>query len=223
VSKEPGKWIDVKREKRDAQVTVSRQSIEIKRQGKPLYVEIEGTGLAYLLIDCSGSMSGCNLDQARRGASDFAEGAHSKGYAVGLISFDSSVQHLCSPQKGISTLREHLQRMTATGSTNMSSAIYLAAEKLVDKKGTRVIVIVTDGQPDSESATLAAAERAKKLGIDIIAIGTDDANREFLAKIATRSDLAVKVSRDHLGEAITSTAQMLPRLGGSTPTLPSSG
>ena len=225
MAKEPGKWIDVKREKRetkDTQVTVSRQSIEIKRRGNPVHVEIEGAGLAYLLIDCSGSMSGGNLAQARQGAIDFAEGARVKGYAIGLISFASTAEHLCLPQKTTASLRGHLERMTAAGSTNMSDAIHLATQNLVEQKGTRVIVIVTDGEPDSEGKTLAAARKAKDHGIDIIAIGTDDANRSFLVKLATRSDLAVKVSRDRLGEAITSTTQMLPRTGSSAPPLPRS-
>jgi len=168
-------------------------------------------------------MGGRKLDQARQGANDFAARARSKGYSIGLISFASAAEHLCSPQQGNVVLNEHLQRMRATGGTNMSDAIHLATQQLVEQKGTRVIVIVTDGEPNSERETLAEARRAKDHGIDIIAIGTDDANHGFLARIATRSDLAVKVSSDRLREAITSTTQMLPRLGENNPTLPSSG
>ena len=45
-------------------------------------------GTAYLLIDCSESMTGEKLKQARSGAGDFILRALAKGYGVGLISFD---------------------------------------------------------------------------------------------------------------------------------------
>ena len=46
--------------------------------------------------------------------------------------------------------------------------------------------------------------------IDIITIGTEDADRIFLKELASRSDLSVMVSSDDLGSGIASTAKMLP-------------
>ena len=52
--------------------------------------------------------------------------------------------------------------------------------------------------------------RLRAQGIDIIAFGTDDADRAFLEKIASRSDLAVKVSSAQLESGIAGAARMLP-------------
>jgi len=63
----------------------------------------------------------------------------------------------------------------------------------------------------ADKATLSRGPiRAKERGIEIIAIGTDDADKDFLSRLASRSDLMVKVSRELLGQSIASAAKMLP-------------
>ncbi len=92
----------------------------------------------------------------------------------------------------------------------MARAIELATVKFKGKPGPLAMVVVTDGMPDHEGAALGAARDAKKLGVDIITVGTDDADRSFLQKLASRDDLVVVVRREALGKGITSTADMLP-------------
>ena len=167
----------------------------------------------YLLLDTSGSMEGQNLVQAKRGAINFAEDARSKGYARGLIQFSSTATHLCEPQRDILVLNQYLERIYADGSTNMTDAILLALQKMSDRKGYRAVVIVTDGMPDSQETALEAAQEAKANGIDILTIGTDDADRDFLAKLASKTELSVKVSSDRLEQGVTSMAKMLPLSG----------
>lgn len=202
--------------KRDKRIVVSPGGIEIRREGRLVSGEVVRMGFVYLVVDCSGSMAGGNkLSQAKKGALNFAEDTLTKGYLTGLIQFGSSATHLCEPQRGVSVLHHHLEMMSAEGGTNMVDAIELATTRLKDKKGFRVMVIVTDGmptagEPDPQTATLLVAQRAKKKDIDIITIGTDDADRGFLRKLASRTELTVMVSRDHLGRGITSAAKMLP-------------
>jgi uncharacterized protein YegL len=75
------------------------------------------------------------------------------------------------------------------------------------------MVIVTDGMPDNAQATLEEAQEAKNNRIDIITIGTDDANEEFLKKLASRTELNVMVASDQLEQGIASTVKMLPLYG----------
>jgi len=179
--------------------------------GKPLYEPRTG-GVVYLLLDTSSSMSTTSkLSQARNGALSFAEDAFSKGYVVGLIRFASSAAHLCDPSSNTYSLSQYLNGLTASGSTNMADGLRLATEKLMDKARLRTIVLVTDGMPDSQDAALDAAGFAKSKGIDIIAIGTDDADYEFLKRIATRADLAVSVPQNRLQDGIASAAKLLPQ------------
>jgi Mg-chelatase subunit ChlD len=198
------------------------QDIEIRQKQKEVLERIRKrsrdivrvSGLVvYLLLDTSGSMEGQKLVQAKRGAINFAEDARSKGYTGGLIQFGSTVTYLCEPQHDISVLNQYLERIYADGSTNMTDAILLALQKMSDRKGYRAMVIVTDGMPDSQETALDAAQEAKANGIDILTIGTDDADSDFLAKLASKTELSVKVLSDRLEQGVTSMAKMLPLSG----------
>ena len=168
---------------------------------------------AFLLVDCSGSMAGNRkLEQAQSGASSFAEDALENGYSIGLIQFASTATVLCKPIRDVSKLRLHINNLTAGGGTNMTQAMQLALEELGLADGVRAIVVVTDGMPAEPASVLNVAKRAKELGIDIIAIGTDDADGDFLKRLASRSELAIRVSTELLSQSIASAAKMLPGL-----------
>ncbi|RLI83917.1 hypothetical protein DRP07_02750 [Archaeoglobales archaeon] len=76
---------------------------------------VRGIGSVYILLDCSSSMEGEKLIQAKNGALNFVKETQIKGYAVGLIQFDSSATHICEPQQEISALNHYLERMNADG------------------------------------------------------------------------------------------------------------
>lgn len=197
---------------RDTHVIISKKSIEIAHKGAPVSGSAM-TGYVYLLVDRSASMEGDKLDQAKKGALKFAKDALGKGYFTGLIQFDSSANLVCEPYKDVSVLEKALMKLRVGDTTHMAKAINLAYSLLKDMPGYRVMVIVTDGMPngpgDPESS-LKAGETAKRNKIDIIAIGTDDADREFLKRLASRSELGVKVPSKNLEKTITDSARLLP-------------
>lgn len=178
--------------------------------GEKVTTSPDSAQAVYLLLDCSGSMKGDKLKQAKRGALNFAREAKSKGYLTGLISFSSSAEHLCEPQPKPKKLEGYLDPMAAGGNTDMGSALSLAGRKFKERKGVRVVVLVTDGLPDSRQETSRAAKPLIKDGVDIITIGTDDADESFLEKISSRKDLAKKVKRTQLEKGVQSVAGMLP-------------
>ncbi len=195
----------------NGQVSISQRGIEIKCDDKPINVRMIKIGFVYLLIDCSGSMAGSKLEQAKTGALDFAKNALTKEYVTGLVKFGSVATHICEPIENTEILKKHLESISIEGSTNMTDAIILTIEKLRNRMGLRVMVIVTDGRPDDADSALAVAKQAKKQRIEIITIGTDDANEAFLKKIASRADLNVMVSSNQLAHGIVSTINMLPK------------
>ena len=200
----------------DGRIVISRRGVAICNTGKPVSGVAIGEGYVYLVVDCSTSMEGDKLSQAKRGALNFAKDALTKGYSTGLIRFDSWAELLCDPRRETSTLNRCLRYLEAGGTTHMAEAIDLAYEKLKGKAGARAVVIVTDGMPNGDGdpeASLKAGENAKKDGIDIIAIGTDDADQEFLRRLASRKELGVRVSRKQLEQTIASSAKMLPVTG----------
>ena len=125
-------------------------------------------------------------------------------------SFESSAKHICEPQLDSSRLRQYVEKLKLGGTTDMAAGIDLANEKLRQWAGSRAMVVVTDGLPNDCEAALSSAQRAKSSGVDIITIGTDDADRDLLSRLATKTELSVMVSRHNLGRGIASTAKMLP-------------
>ncbi len=179
-------------------------------------------------MDCSGSMEGDKLRQAKDGAMRFAKDAVAKGYSVGLIEFYGIANHLCEPTMDLSILQGHIDSLKARKAgtfqtfmgafrrgkygTNISQAISIARDKLNERKGIKAIVLITDGQangPGDPDASLQIGEKAKAESIDIVTIGTDDADQSFLKKLASRAELGMKVSRDHLEDTIASSARWL--------------
>lgn len=206
------KDVEIVRHSKDNHIAISQRGVEIRYEGKPVSMET-GTGYVYLVVDCSGSMEGNKLNQAKKGALRFAKDALIKGYSTGLIQFDSSATHLCEPTREISVLEQCLRKIELGDATYMAEAIYLAHQRLKDKLGVRVMVVVTDGMPngpDDPEASLRAGEAAKKRGVEIITIGTDDADRKFLKELASRTELGIKVSRKRFEQGIASSAKMLP-------------
>lgn len=207
-----GKDIQKVNSSKGAHVSVSQRGIEIRHEGKPVSSEAL-TGYVYLLVDCSASMEGGKLKQAKKGALNFAKDALRKGYFTGLIRFDSSAKLVCEPFKDITNLEKKLADLQTGSTTHMAKAINLADDLLKEMSGTRVMVIVTDGMPNAPGdpiASLNAGKNAKRNGIEIIAIGTDDADKEFLKRLASRTELGIKVSSKQLEKTISSSAKMLP-------------
>jgi len=210
------KGAEITRQSPDGRMVISQSRVVIRHTGKPVSGVAIGEGYVYLVVDCSGSMLGDKLSQAKRGASNFAKDALAKGYSTGLIRFDSSARLLYEPHRGTSELNRCLDGLEAGDTTHMAKAIHLAHNNLKGRAGARAMVIVTDGMPNGDGdprATLRAGANAKKEGIDIIAIGTDDADQGFLKKLASRKELGVRVSRKQLEQTISSSAKMLPATG----------
>lgn len=163
-----------------------------------------------LLLDTSGSMAGKKIQQAKSGAVDFAHSAGQKGYSTALAVFADRAAMVCDPVMDSVALARKIENLDVGivgGSTDLAAGLTLAA-----KFGElEAVVVVTDGASNDNRAALDSASVLKSRGVEIICIGTDDADRNFLALLATRSDLATHVSPWKLHAAITEASRMLPR------------
>jgi Mg-chelatase subunit ChlD len=205
------KGIELTKSDRPTGVSVVIGDTVLKSQGRPTSVRFgRQTAHVYLVIDTSGSMAGGKLEQAKEGVIDFAKDAFRKEYSVGLISFDSVAKHVCEPTYDIELLKDRVREMRAAGTTNMAEAIRMAHDRLRRLAGTRVIVIATDGMPDNVKDALREGTRAKEDKIDIITIGTDDADLNFLRQLATKAELGKKVKREVFSQAINQASRLLP-------------
>jgi Mg-chelatase subunit ChlD len=164
----------------------------------------------WLLIDTSGSMGSEGIKQACSGAFAFAAQATASGYKVGVINFASDCIIRCEPTRSADEVRNSLQLCDASGGTDMTNAIALAAQKLSGRDGLRSICIVTDGVPNDEQSAIRAAKATAAEGVEIITIGVEGANEAFLRLIATKAELSKPVKKTELAASMRKAAGLLP-------------
>jgi molecular chaperone DnaK len=207
---ERNKGIIITPEQAIEEISIVGGGIKIAASGKPISTRFAvNWGKIFIVVDCSGSMVGNKLDQAKSGIEDFSKDAFKKNYLVGIIKFSSRAEYLSDPVNDIAILQYKIQNIHASGSTNLTSAIKMAHSKLADFTGSKVMVIATDGMPDNIKSSLKEADLAKSDGIEILTIGTDDADVEFLKKLASRTELSNKVTSDMFAQAISKASFLL--------------
>jgi Ca-activated chloride channel homolog len=161
-----------------------------------------------LLIDTSGSMTGEKIAQAKNGAIDFSRLAAQRGYATALAVFADRAAMVRDPTvQGTAFERKvkAVQVGIVGGTTNLAAGLDLAGKL----QSLAAVVVVTDGQPNSPEDALESAAELKRKGVEILCIGTDDADKEFLDRLATRKDLAMHVAATNVGATMQNAAQLL--------------
>ncbi len=139
-----------------------------------------------LIIDCSGSMYGRNIQDARAAAKAFIERSLKPGRQVAVVGFPGGV---FSPlQADVTRLKDAIDQLTPIGSTPMARGIRDARELLRPRAGVqRVFVILTDGHPDDPDQTIAEIHRIRSLGGRVITIGVGpQVQQAFLRGLASQ-------------------------------------
>ena len=142
----------------------------------------------FLLIDVSASMAGTPLMEVRRAARAFLEKSNFARAEVGLISFSDEVRLEADATAEPRRILAAIERLEADGTTNLADAIALARERMLELDRRRYLVILTDGFPDAAEAAVEEAGLAREAGIEIVAIGTGGADRDYLRRIASTDE-----------------------------------
>ena len=205
--------------------------VKIQRAG---FYGVNVTGLydAVLVMDTSGSMTSIAYDAVTRielainSTKAFIDSVSEDGtWAIGLVAFNSSA-YVLTPSMVVvddptdkTSLKDTLDREIGTGGlTQMDDAIY-AAVNLADTTGragaAKVIILITDGLPTSESDTIAAANYARSRGYFIVGVfvgdpsGTGD---EFLESISDYFINVTEVGVENLPDIYADLPDLLPTL-----------
>jgi molecular chaperone DnaK len=145
----------------------------------------------FLLIDVSSSMTGQPLEEAQTASREFLSKCDFTTMEVGLVSF-STVAMLQSPAtSNVRRLHAAVHRLEAEGSTNLTDALERAREQLGSAERRRYIIILTDGYPDAAESAVEQAMGARGDGIEIVAIGTGDADRDYLRRLASSDQASI--------------------------------
>lgn len=170
------------------------------------------TGTVYLCLDLSASMADAGkMPQLLRGSIRFFYEAWRRNYAVGVIGFGSTARVLTGATRNPHRFQRSITGLMPDGRTAMARALRLAAGRLRLRGGRRVVLLITDGMPDSREATLDAAAAARALGIRVIAVGTGRTDEAFLSALTPRPELARVVVTEGFAEAIGEAAGGLAR------------
>ncbi|HMO52736.1 MAG TPA: vWA domain-containing protein [Kiritimatiellia bacterium] len=205
----------LKTESRSIESTGWRNILAKSSAGQPITRSTRAANArVVLLIDVSGSMDGGPLDEAKRGANNFAKEAIGSGYSVALVSFGSTACVQSDFTFDADALGQCIARLAVSGSTNMAAA-FAEGGRLFDKAGTTsAVCVVTDGCPDDRDLTIQEAATLKQRGIDILTLGTESADHDFLRSIASSKELAHKGNSRTLSADMGRLAKLLPSCAG---------
>ena len=128
----------------------------------------------HILLDVSGSMSGVAINLARQACYAVAKALHgTKGINPAVTSFPAK-----TPADSVCPLMEHGAKLPpymnigAFGGTPLAPALWWVMQTMLPLKESRkLILILTDGDPDAIAPTVKALEAASRAGFEVYAIG----------------------------------------------------
>ncbi|WP_293960081.1 Hsp70 family protein [uncultured Fusobacterium sp.] len=178
--------------------TKARKEVKVtKGQKKENSQKMAKTDIA-LLMDLSGSMWGRRIEEATKAGKKLVDDILDlNSQKLGIIGFASSSAILSSLsndkknlEKSILGLKLRMDIGNLGSGTDMSKAIELGIDILRYSGNKKVIILVTDGEDSSHSKPLARklASEARKLGIEMYAIGVEGANRSYLKELTDSND-----------------------------------
>lgn len=156
---------------------------------EPPRLESGGGALsAVFLLDISISMRGDKISLARQAIITNAEALleKSKSSEVGVVAFGSAARTLVDLTSDPKLVERHVSTVEVSGGTSMELGLEEAQRVMQSASHKRVMIMVTDGMPANQAATLAAADRvrADETEIYTLALGTGSVDEEFLAKLS---------------------------------------
>jgi uncharacterized protein YegL len=139
-----------------------------------------------LVMDCSGSMYGANIDNARKAATAFVRRTLAQpNRQVAVVAFPGGVR--AAPTDDVERLLRAIESLTPIGSTPMDEGLAEARNLLKPRAGVqRVIVVMTDGHPDDPEGAASEIHKLRSGGARIVTIGVgDQVQQDFLSTLAS--------------------------------------
>ena len=151
-----------------------------------------------LVFDCSYSMMGTKFDLALKTAKMIVDVLHER-HKLSLIAFHTNsnivIKNAVPAESEKQFIKNQIDKLASHmgGSTNMASGIRRAMKVFSeDESDANIMVILSDGEPNSAVKAQREANNASEAGIQIFAVGIGDSyNANQLLRLVTPSNGAV--------------------------------
>ena len=165
--------------------------------------ELKSSAGICLVFDCSYSMIGTKFDLALSTAKmivDLLDERHTLSLIAFHTSSDVVIKNAVPTEDEKESIKRQIDDLKSYlgGSTNMASGIKRAAKALsAGDADANIMVILSDGKPDSRNSAQREANRASETGIQLFAVGIGDSyNASQLLRLVSPSNGAVFGDRE---------------------------
>jgi molecular chaperone DnaK len=132
-----------------------------------------------LVMDCSGSMYGPPLQQAKTAARKFIDNFVAPNRQVAVVGVPEGLTLKATDDH--QKLVEAIEQMVPIGGTPLHEGLSIAREALKGKAGVhRIYLVLSDGTTDDPDAALAESTRIRRNGGRIVAVGVGNRVQEDL-------------------------------------------
>jgi len=170
-----------------------------------------------IAVDCSGSMMGKPMREAKKAAKQFLEKIDLSHFSVGIMAVADRTkmlvnlsQNAVEIEKGI----DGLSRCYSVGGGNEGQPFTDAKNILAPLEGAKFLIVLADGQWSHENYAINEAKQCHVANIGVIAIGFGYANKHFLHQVASCDENALFTDLSKLGDSFSTIAQVLTQSGG---------
>ena len=180
---------------------------------------------AYLAFDLSGSMSGEPLLEAKRAARGFVENTDLAHCSLGVIGFADRVKTHLRASQNARDVERAIEALSVgeVGFTNEADPFEEIHSLLAQVEGPRFAITLADGVWAHQDLAVRRAELCHEKGIETVAVGFGDADRSFLAAIASSDEGAFFTSLTDLVTTFSTIAQVLTERQGKAASLGPAG
>ena len=108
-------------------------------------------------------------------------------HRAAFVTFETYVRLHCHLTHDAYELVGAINAINSGGGTNMSEAFSVARQELRNRESnaTPLVIVVTDGMPDSQTSATQEADKLKSSGIKIAAIGAGNVDHRYLSSLAS--------------------------------------
>lgn len=136
-----------------------------------------------VVVDRSGSMDGAPIENLKSALEEFVHNARVTT-PIALVAFDSGAEELMELTTDQAALLNTVSSLQSGGGTEITSGIQAGMDALEEAAGSRVMLLMTDGQ---SSVDFSVVEEAAAMGITIHTIGFGSVNDSLLEQIAQQT------------------------------------